>query len=256
MRSTPGWCPLTHDVPGSVELDDAPALRSYGALLLPSLMGDAGLTWLGQEPVAMRELAACFGEGTSELRAIAVEAATRIGFAIRPPTPDTNPAAEQPCDDCEQADGKSPDCVPAYASEESGGGRERAAPVRGRCGAGYPRAASRADRRRGRGLALDQLGPSGFARRDHSRERRRRLAAQRCRRGVRRRARLLRGAVKNQVARLGRHRERKTPSGKASTFRAELADGRRIDGMVFPGDLFWDDDAPPEADGALGRRRR
>ena len=62
--------------------------------------------------------------------------------------------------------------------------------------------------------------------------------------------------VKNQEARLGRHRERKTPSGKANTFRAELADGRRVDSMVFPGDLIWDNKAPRQADGALGRRRR
>lgn len=62
--------------------------------------------------------------------------------------------------------------------------------------------------------------------------------------------------VKNWVARLGRHRERGSRSGAAITFRAELADSRRVEGMVFPGELFWDGDAPPEADGALGRRRR
>ena len=64
------------------------------------------------------------------------------------------------------------------------------------------------------------------------------------------------GTVKNRVARLGRHRERSSGSGAANTFRAELADGRRVEGMVFPGDLVWDDDPPPAADGALGRRRR
>ena len=62
--------------------------------------------------------------------------------------------------------------------------------------------------------------------------------------------------VKNRVARLGRRRERGARSGAANTFRAELADGRRADGMVFPGELVWDGDPPAEADGALGRRRR
>ena len=62
--------------------------------------------------------------------------------------------------------------------------------------------------------------------------------------------------VKNRVARLGRHRERSTRSGAANTFRAELPDGRRVDGMVFPGDLIWESEPPPEATGSLGRRRR
>lgn len=47
------------------------------------------------------------------------------------------------------------------------------------------------------------------------------------------------GTVKNRVARLGRHRERSTRSGDANTFRAELPDGRRVNGMVFPGELIW-----------------
>ena len=62
--------------------------------------------------------------------------------------------------------------------------------------------------------------------------------------------------MKNRVARLGRHRERSFKSRAAKTFRAEFADGRRVEGMMFPGDPIWDDDAPPEAGGALGRRWR
>ena len=62
--------------------------------------------------------------------------------------------------------------------------------------------------------------------------------------------------IKNRVARLGRHRERESPSGAANTFSAELPDGRRVKGMVFPGDLIWDEAPPAQADGALGRRRR
>ena len=41
--------------------------------------------------------------------------------------------------------------------------------------------------------------------------------------------------VKNGIVRLGRHRELKSASGAANTLRAELSDGRRVEGMVFPG---------------------
>ena len=54
--------------------------------------------------------------------------------------------------------------------------------------------------------------------------------------------------VKNRVARLGRHRERSFRKGAAKMFRAELADGRRVEGMVFPGELLWDGDPPWAAD--------
>ena len=49
------WCPLTADVPASATLDDRPVPCCYCALLLPRLVGDAGLAWLGQEPVALAE---------------------------------------------------------------------------------------------------------------------------------------------------------------------------------------------------------
>ena len=62
--------------------------------------------------------------------------------------------------------------------------------------------------------------------------------------------------AKNRVARLGRHRECSSASGAANIFRAELADGRRVEGIVLPGDLVWDNDPPPEASGKLGLRRR
>ena len=50
--------------------------------------------------------------------------------------------------------------------------------------------------------------------------------------------------VRNRVVRLGRHRQRASPSGAANVFRAVLADGSRVKGMVFPGELVWDDDPP------------
>ena len=76
------WCALTADVPASATVDDRPVPCSYGALLLPRLVGDAGLVWLGQEPAAVNALAAYFGPGPSELRAIAEEAERRVGHAI------------------------------------------------------------------------------------------------------------------------------------------------------------------------------
>ena len=50
---------------------------------------------------------------------------------------------------------------------------------------------------------------------------------------------------KNRVARFGRYRVRRSPSDATSKFRATLGDGRRFGGMLFPGDLIWDDDPPP-----------
>ena len=62
--------------------------------------------------------------------------------------------------------------------------------------------------------------------------------------------------VRNRVVRLGRHRQRASPSGSANVFRAVLADGSRVKGMVFPGELIWDDDPPPRANaGLVGKGR-
>ena len=57
--------------------------------------------------------------------------------------------------------------------------------------------------------------------------------------------------VRNRVVRLGRHRQRAAPSGSANVFRAVLADGSRVKGMVFPGELVWDDDPRPRANASL-----
>ena len=62
--------------------------------------------------------------------------------------------------------------------------------------------------------------------------------------------------VRNRAVRLGRHRQRASPSGSANVFRAVLADGRRVEGMVFPGELIWDDDPPPWANAELVCKRR
>jgi len=62
--------------------------------------------------------------------------------------------------------------------------------------------------------------------------------------------------VRNRVIRLGRHRVRASRSGAANLFHAALADGSRVEGMVFPGELIWDDDPPPRASAELVRKRR
>ncbi len=57
--------------------------------------------------------------------------------------------------------------------------------------------------------------------------------------------------IKNRVAKLRQDRLRKWERGVANTFRAELADGRRVEGMLFAGELIWDDDPPPLAGAEL-----
>ena len=57
--------------------------------------------------------------------------------------------------------------------------------------------------------------------------------------------------VRNRVVRVGRHRQRASPSGSANVFRAVLADGSRVKGMVIPGELVWDHDPPPRANASL-----
>ena len=62
--------------------------------------------------------------------------------------------------------------------------------------------------------------------------------------------------VKNWVVKLGRHRMRSSGVGMADLFRAELGDGRSASGMLFPGDLLWGGDAPPDGPGRLVSSRR
>ena len=62
--------------------------------------------------------------------------------------------------------------------------------------------------------------------------------------------------VRHRVVRLRRHRQRASRSGAANLFRAVLADGSRVEGMVFPGELIWDGDAPPRANAELVGKRR
>jgi len=60
--------------------------------------------------------------------------------------------------------------------------------------------------------------------------------------------------VRHRVVRLRRHRQRESASGSANIFRAVLADGSRVKGMVFPGELVWDDDPPPPGERPADRQ--
>ena len=235
--SAPGWCPLAADVPASATLGDDRVSVSFGALLLPRLAGDAGLAWLAQEPAALAALAAYFGPGPSELRTIAQEAERRVGLPLDrgPGPPETvgrQDAPSEPPAGNDGADAAGPRRVGGrgagwrWVNWVRDGLRDGTIPVNADGGWLHNIA--------GEAYVVVPDGFEAFAAIEEVEP----------------------GTVKNRVARLGRHRERSSGSGAANTFRAELADGRRVEGMVFPGDLVWDDDPPPAADGALGRRRR
>ena len=234
--SAPGWCPLAGDVPATAVLGEEPAPPAYGALLLPRLVGAAGLSWLGQEPVVLRALAAYFGGGPSELRDIAAEAERRVGLPLdRAPEAGGGPAradAPEPGDDAEQDDA----ARPAGRIGGKGAGWDWINWVRDGLRDGT--VAANAE-----GGWLHNVGGEAYAVVPDAFE------AFAALQGVAAKT------VRHRVVRLGRHRERGTPSGAANTFRAELADGRRVRGMVFPGELLWGAEAPPEG-GTLDRRRR
>ena len=249
-----GWCPATADVPASAVLEDVPVPRAYGALLLARLVGDAGLRWLGQEPVAIRALAAYFGGAPSELRAIAEAAAARIGLPIEGAStvPDASTAIASP----EPGDRAEPSARPesprssVYAGPSgSGPGAEDATEgdvLVGGLGAGWRWVNwVRAGVRDGSievnvdGGWLHNLGGDAFCVRPACFEEFAAIESAETR------------TIKNRVAKLRRHRLRKWDRGVANTFRAELADGRKVEGMLFPGELIWDDDRPPLVGGGL-----
>ena len=242
--TAPGWRPLTDDVPETTAIAGEAPPRPFGALLLAGLAGEAGLGWLGQEPAALRALAAYFGDGPSELRAIACEAERRIGLPLDrgstasapeaplaeeatagrldPPQPQAAPADPQP------APGPAP--PPAIGGEGAGwewinwvraGLRDGSLPV------------NAAD------AWLHNIAGEAY------------VVAPACFEAFAARRELAPATVRNRVVRLGRHRSRASPSGAANRFRAVLDDGSRVEGMVFPGELFWDDDPPPRASAEL-----
>ena len=111
-----GWSPLATDVPASAKLGESPVPGACGALLLPRLVGDAGLAWLGQEPVALCALAAYFGPGPSELRGIVEEAERRVGRPIiRSSGPEGNaPEQDVPAEGDETGDAAEDGTTPEH----------------------------------------------------------------------------------------------------------------------------------------------
>ena len=174
----------------------------------------------------MRELAACFGEGTSELRAIVVEAASRPTFRRNPPRNRIGRRRRQRI-----ANRLRPRSNPSPLAARAPAG---AGPSGSADGTVLANAGGWLHNIAGEAYVVLPDGCAAFAALEG-------LDAK---------------TVRNQVARLNRHRERKTPSGNANTFRAELAEDRRVDGMVLPGNLIWDDEPTPLVADALGRRRQ
>ena len=65
---------------------------------------------------------------------------------------------------------------------------------------------------------------------------------------------LARATVRNRVVRIWRHRQRTACLGAARLFHAVLTDGSRVEGMVCPGEVMWDDDPPTRANAELIRK--
>ena len=249
--AAPGWRPLTDDVPESATVGGAPPPRPFGALLLARLAGDAGLGWLGQEPAALRALAAYFGDGPSELRAIACEAERRIGLPLdRGP-----PASAAPPEEEATADGPvapEPQATTTESAPKPEPAPERTPPPAiGGEGAGWEWINwVRAGLRDGsvavnaEGAWLHNIAGEAY------------VVTPACFEAFAAGRDLAPGTVRNRVVRLGRHRSRASPSGAANLFRAMLADGSRVGGMVFPGELVWDDDPPPRGNAELVRKGR
>ena len=245
--TAPGWRPLTDDVPESATSDGAAPPRPFGALLLARLAGEAGLGWLGQEPAALRALAAYFGNGPSELRAIAEEAERRIGLALDRGPPVSVPAAP-PAEEgaADRADTPQPQAATTEPAPE-----RTPPPAIGGEGAGWEWINwVRTGLRDGSvavntpGAWLHNIAGEAYA------------VAPACFEAFAAGRDLAPATVRHRVVRLRRHRSRASRSGAANLFRAVLADGSRVEGMMFPGELIWDDDPPPRANaGLVGKSR-
>ena len=246
--TAPGWRPLTDDVPETAAPGGAPPPRPFGALLLARLAGEAGLGWLGQEPAALRALAAYFGDGPSELRAITEEAERRIGLPLDRGPPVSVPAASP----AEEAASDGPAAPEPQATTTEPAPKPTPAPERtppptvGGEGAGWEWINwVRAGLRDGSvpinaaGAWLHNIAGEAY------------VVSSACFEAFAAGRDLAPATVRNRVVRLGRHRQRASPSGSANLFRAVLADGSRVKGMVFPGELIWDDDPPPRANVSL-----
>ena len=247
--AAPGWRALTDDVPETAAPGGPAPPRPFGALLLARLAGEAGLGWLGQEPAALRALAAYFGDGPSELRAIAEEAERRIGLPLdrgpAVPAPAAPPAEEGAAN---RPDAPQPQAATAEPAPAAG---QAPPPAIGGEGAGWEWINwVRAGVRDGSvpinaaGAWLHNIAGDAY------------VVAPACFEAFAAGRDLAPATVRNRVVRLGRHRSRASRSGAANVFRVVLADGSRVEGMVFPGALIWDDDPPPRANAELVRKGR
>ena len=240
--AAPGWRPLTDDVPESAAPVGAPPPRPFGALLLARLAGEAGLGWLGQEPAALRALAAYFGDGPSELRAIAEEAERRISLPL-----DRGPAASAPAappaEEARAAPPKAPEPKDTTTEPEP---KRTPPPAIGGEGAGWEwinwvRA----------GLGDGSVPVNAPGAWLHNIEGEAYVVSPACFEAFAAGRGIAAATVRHRVIRLRRHRQRASPSGSANVFRAVLADRSRVKGLVFPGELMWDDHPPPRAHARL-----
>ena len=239
----PAWSPLAGDVPASASLAEFAVPRAFGALLATRLVGAAGHEWLAQEREALWAVAAYFGEGRSELREISRDAATRLGLP-----PADAACGSPPASPAEPAAGESPtgETTPAGPSTPE---RPDKLPASGGTGKGWHWFDwVRAGVRDGSipvnaaGGWLHNVGGAAFVVVPDGYEAYEAPDAASAKQ------------VRNRVARLGRQRRRTRQGRRVDEFRAELADGRWVTGMVFPGELMWEDRPPPPLDLAVEGR--
>ena len=266
----PGWSPFHAGVPAAATLSEAAVPRLFGALVLTRLVGDAGHEWLAQEREALWAAAAYFGEGRSELREIGHDAAARIGLppaegSSEPPPATQDPRADESLaeEDVPTADLPTPGnrhTEPAAAqgptknaetAPAAGTTPERTdgPPIVGGSGKGWlwfnwvragvydgSIAVNAVDgwlhNIGGAAFVVVPDGYEAFTPPDAVTPK----------------------TVRNRVSKLGRQRRRKWQGKTVDEFRAELADGRRVTGMVFPGDLIWDDRPPPASESVVEGR--
>ena len=193
---------------------------------------------------ALRALAAYFGDGPSELRANAEEAERRIGLPFdRGPavsTPDPILASETAADRPEAPQ------PPAAPAEPEPAPERTPPPAIGGEGAGWEWVNWVRTGLRDGSVPVNAAGAWL-----HNIEGEAYAVSPACFEAFAAGRGIAAATVRNRVVRLGRHRQRASPSGAANVFRAVLADGSRVKGMVFPGEPVRDDDPPPRANASL-----
>lgn len=179
-----------------------------------------------------------FGDGPSELRAIAEESERRTRLPLdRGPAvsaADGPPAKEAAADRPD-----APNHRPGRPTRSSGGHRRPRSAVRVRAG---PRDGSVP-------VNTDGAWPHNIAGEAY-------VVAPACFQAFAAGREIAPATVRNRVARLQRHRVRVSRSGAANLYRAVLADGSRVEGMVCPSEHFWDDDPPPRVNAELDGKRQ